>query len=236
VAGLTFPGAQEAVLAVQAEIRQKCRAVPPKINYADEPAGDFGIAHFYGLDISTALDSDFRETFDAGRIPQRYVIIHELGHALSANVSLYRGGDGFTNGLYNEFWRVRGFPGTPWEAQLKAIELTNTQGDAAGYKWWPEENFADAFGAVYSYGQGTLITRTDAYLNEPALRAFYSQLRGKYMATLDSEDVQNVAKAVANFLLPEILGKLDAGFNTTLTTVADRLAAGDKHTATAAID
>src|SRR5687768_2523121 len=168
---LTFPGAASVVRAIHDEMQALYPGIPDLINIYDEPSGDFGIAHFYGMDRDTAEPYDVRVSFDNTYIPARYVICHELGHALSFAVSLKRGGNGFTNGLFDEFWAVRGFPGTAWEGQLEAIRRESTAVNG-GYRYWVEENFADAFGAVNSYGQGTLITRTDAYLDEPALRAF----------------------------------------------------------------
>lgn len=235
MSGLTFPGAQEYVEAIHQELRRLYPAVPPCINYGDESAGDFGIAHFYGLDQTTARTDDFRETFDNDRIPVRYVVCHELGHALSLNATLLRGGNPFTNGLFDEFWAARGFPGTALEANDKAMAMEKVLLNS-GYRHWPEENFADAFGAVNSYGQGTLITETyGAYLNEPRLREFYASLKGAF-EMLSDEDIDRIARAVATRVLPEVLGKLDAGFNTTLPVLLDRVAAGDKHTGTAAID
>lgn len=235
---LSFPGATDVVAAIHAELRRTYRAVPPRLNVGDEPAGDFGIAHFYGLDRLTARDDDFRLTFDAGRIPSRYVVCHELGHALSLNVTLKRGGDPFTNGLFDEFWEARGFtraidaPRTPMEGQELAMRL-DRESLNGGYRFWPEEHFADAFGAINSYGQGTLITATyGAGLEEARLRDFFRSLGGLYMATLDQEDLRNIA----NYLLPEIIGAIKAGFNETLPAVADRVVAGDKKTATPEID
>ena len=51
----------------------------------------------------------------------------------------------YYDGLYEEFWVPRGFPGTPWDAQQHALSFAGN----GGYRYWPEENFADAFGAGF---------------------------------------------------------------------------------------
>jgi hypothetical protein len=222
---LTFPGAEDVVNRVYALLKDRYQAVPVDLSFGDEPSGDFGIAHAYFDDYIT---------FDDNHVPTLYVICHEVGHEIDYNVCKKRGGNGFTNGLYDEFWTVRGFPGTPWDGQNQAIALEAT-GVNKGYRYWVAENFADAFGAVNSFGQGTLITRTDAYLDEDKLRAFYASLEGVDMAITDA-DVDRIATATALKILPDVLQKLNSGFNTSVTTFLDRLARGDKKVETAEVD
>jgi hypothetical protein len=216
--GLTFPGAQAFVDQVHADLRRRYSAIPRNIAFSDEPAGDFGIAHMYYRTTGDLI------TFDEGRVPVLYVVAHELGHALSANVTKLRGGNGFTNGLYDSFWGVRGYPGTPWEAQQRAIAAEAVRLNS-GYRSWPEENFADAFGAVNSYGQGSLITEGyGAYLDESALRAFYASLEGVF-DMLTEEELAQIRATIAPMIL-DVLNKLDSGFNTTEVIHARRVAHG----------
>jgi len=240
---LTFPGAEAVVESIHQELRAAYPlAIPPCINFQNEPAGDFGIAHFYGLDRSTPTVCDMLLTFDEDRIPARYVVCHELGHAISLNVTLKRGLDPFLSGLYQEFWEARSFastaaaPHTPLDAQNLAIQKDQEVVNG-GYRYWPEENFADAFGAVASgYGQGTLITNNyGAYLDENRLRTFYKSLEGLY-AMLSDEEMTTLAMKVSNIILPELLKKIDSGFNNTLPILLNRLAHGDKDVRTEPVD
>ena len=50
------------------------------------------------------------------------------------------------------------------------------------------------------------------------------------------DDIEKIADAVAKKILPEVLTKLDSGFNVTTATLLDRLAAGDKRVETAELD
>jgi hypothetical protein len=159
----------------------------------DEPSGDFGIAHFNGLNS----EGYARFTFDNHQVPTRYVVLHEIGHAVSAEIARRRDMNNWPSGLYDEYWAARNFPGRAWEAQLRAIELEK-QCLNCGYRYWPEESFADTFGAVNSWGQGALITHFyDTYLDEGAMRAFYKNLQ----PTLGGDDL------AAD---PVIVAKLDA--------------------------
>jgi hypothetical protein len=228
---LTFPGAEDVVNRVYAQLKDRYPAVPADLAFGDEPSGDFGVAHAYFNNYVT---------FDDNHVPALYVICHEVGHEIDYNVCKKRGGTGFTNGLYDEFWAVRNFTGTaagtPWDAQLRAIAHNTVANPNAGYRYWPAENFADAFGAVNSFGVGTLITEQyNAYLDEAKLRAFYASLEGVDMAITDA-DVDRIASAVALKILPDVLQKLNSGFNTSVTTFLDRLAHGDKKVETAEID
>lgn len=216
---LTFPGAEAFVEQIHALLRERYSAIPRHVTFSDEPAGDFGIAHTY-----YRSDGDLI-TFDEGRMPVLYVVAHELGHALSFNVSKLRGGNGFTNGLYDEFWAARGFPGTPLEAQQKALAANTAANPNGGYRLYPEENFADAFGAVNSYGQGTLITEFyGAYLDEPKMRAFYASLKGAF-DMLTQDELDQIAARLAPLFL-DVLNKLDSGFNTSMTKQHQRVAHG----------
>jgi hypothetical protein len=215
---LTYPGAEAFAEQVHEALRARYGAIPRIVAFSDEPAGDFGIAHFY-----YRSDGDLI-TFDEGRVPVLYVVAHELGHALSRNVTKLRGGDGFTNGLYDSFWKVRRFPGTPMQAQQAAIAKEAVAVNS-GYRFWPEENFADAFGAVNSYGQGTLITEQyGAYLDEPALRAFYASLEGVF-DMLTQDELDQIKGVIAPMIL-DVLNKLDSGFNTTEVVQKRRVAHG----------
>lgn len=221
---LTFPGAEAWVESIHERLRNKYKGVPGCLNISDESAGDFGIAHFLGLDSRTIRPDDYWLTFDNDRIPAEYVVAHEVGHSLSLNAQLARGGSNFDNGIYDGFWAARGFPGTPWEGQNEAIRLERVYGTNKGYQYWVEENFADAFGAVNTYGQGTLITRIDAYLDEPKLRAFYATLEGLY--SVSDEDIAKIVAGVTAAVLPHLLTKIDSMANLTMTVQHRRVAHG----------
>jgi len=53
---------------------------------------------------------------------------------------------------------------------------------------------------------------------------------------LTDEEIQRIAIKVANYILPDILTKLDSGFNVTEAEHLNRLAKGDHDVRTAPID
>lgn len=231
---LSYPGAQEFVTAIWYELRGAGYPLPKGFIANDEPSGDFGIAHTWGLSNGLA-----NFTFDAGRIPNRYTVVHEIGHAISAEWARRRDIDQWSGGMYDAFWAARNFPGTAWQAQLNAIEVSKTS-EAKGWRLWPEESFADCFAcSATGYGEGSQITEGyGVHLDVEAMRHFYKNLEDNMAITDD--DISRIADAViAKFNAgpaKDLASKLDSGFNVTLTTIADRLAAGDKHTATEPVD
>lgn len=166
---LTYPGAQMYVEGLFYGLRLEY-ALPNAIDTHDEPAGDFGIAHFHGI-----INGRGQLTFDNDRIPLRYTVTHECGHMLSSWATAKRGGDPFTNGLYDEFWAARGFPGTPMDSQLRALAAERIVLNS-GYRYWPEEMFADTFGVVNTPFGFPITDQYGIWLDQDALRAFYKSL------------------------------------------------------------
>ena len=166
---LTYPGADALVASVFAYLKNLYPAMPREYVVSDEPAGDFGIAHCFGLDDQ----GNAVMSFDSDRVPQWYTVAHEFGHALEYNVNLQRGNTNpFDNGLYDEFWAARGFPGTPMEYQLKAISLSGN----TGYGYYPREMFADTFGVVNSLYGFPITNQLGIWLDQDKMRTFYKAL------------------------------------------------------------
>lgn len=128
--------ADDYIRAVHAEISGKYPAVPKILHLSDEPAGDFGIAHFYGLSRD---DGGAILSFDSGYQPGRRTVIHELGHAVHAV-----GGEEFLR----RYWVVRGFPLSIEDANAEALRLQNEGQAFASWSRWPMESFAEDFACL----------------------------------------------------------------------------------------
>jgi hypothetical protein len=77
--------AADAVLELHAQLLRLYPGLPTCALVGDEPAGDFGIAHYLGLSLAGCA----RMTFDVGYAPRAVTKAHELGHAWHDNT----GGD-----------------------------------------------------------------------------------------------------------------------------------------------
>jgi hypothetical protein len=162
---LTYAGAEQYVQQIFANLKTEY-ALPDCLVTTDEPSGDFGIAHFWGLRNGCASF-----TFDDNRIPTRYTISHEIGHSLSA---MWNGGDS-AGPMHEAWWKARGFTGTALEAQQHAIAL-EAQAINSGYRYWPEECFADTFGVVTTPYGFPITEQYGIYLDQDRMRAFYKSL------------------------------------------------------------
>lgn len=173
---LSYAGAQDFVNRIYFELRQEYR-IPECFVSNDESAGDFGIAHFHGL----TLDGCANLTFDNDRIPREYTVKHEIGHALS---SMWNGGSS-AGPMHEAFWVARGFaeaaktnpaiPATAWEAQLLAIQKEQVL-ENSGYRFWPEEAFADTFGVVNTQYAFPITEQYGIWLDQAKMRDFYRAL------------------------------------------------------------
>lgn len=187
---LTYPGAQARVDRIYSELKAEY-AIPECYTVQDEPQGDFGIAHFWGLKNGCGSIS-----FDSGYLPQEYTIRHEIGHALSA---LWNEGSN-AGPMHERFWIARGFneapnaPHTAWQAQLLAIQK-DKESPNGGYRYWPEEAFADTFGVVNTPYGFPITEGYGVWLDQAKMREFYRSLG---MAT-DDQVYQQVIKALTNF-------------------------------------
>ena len=184
---LTYPGAQDYVSRTYWAMKADFR-LPECFISNDEPPGDFGIAHFHGLTANGCANL----TFDNDRIPWEYTVKHEIGHALSA---MWNGGSS-AGPMHEAWWKVRGFPGTAWEAQLRAIDL-DRQRLNGGYIYWPEEAFADTFAIVTMTNPPPPITyQYGLWLDRAKMRDFYKSLG----AEMDKDAIKAaVIEALADF-------------------------------------
>ena len=188
--------ADEAILEVHAEANLRYPAVPDCVGLADEPAGDFGIAHFYGNDAQPGRggftfygitgEGCALMSFDVGYTPTRRVILHELGHAIHAR---------FGPPALFAYWAVRGFPLSVDAANAEASRLEPIPGQQFN-SWarWPMESFAEDFACLDE--PVTPITHDWGVPRDvPALRAFYSSLgREEDVLNMDIAELRKVIR------------------------------------------
>ena len=215
--------------------------IPPCLEISDEPAGDFGIAHFYGV----RADGCGVMTFDEGYLPSRHTVAHELGHGLHAYVQRFLDADPYgPGGVLFRFWSACGFTVTVGAATSQAAALEAAGEAYQGWRRRPSEIIAElfAFAVLGDY----LLTETygaDPWVLRDRALAFFAAEKGDDMARLDPADMAELKahldKRVAlaeQHLAVEIVGAIKSGFNVTLPTLLNRLAAGDKDVGTAPID
>lgn len=248
--------ADEYILSVHQRLVSEYPAVPDAIALMDESAHDFGVAHFIGVDAEMYLREGFAYygqtldgiavlTFDAGRTPAEWVVCHELGHGMHANLGGNPHRASPSDPVLQAYWAAMGYT-TPL---ADAIAFAESQPYESGHKYYPTEHFADAFAWVtantfgsadyYRYG-GSL---TDAKRSE--LRAFFASLRVQteeddMFTDEDRKKLDYVFAAMTGAepptrpsMIREVFDALKAGFNVTLPTFLDRLASGDKKVITA---
>lgn len=209
----------------------------------DTATGTFGLAWCYGLDDDGEPMFAVRDDIDVD--VYKYVGYHESGHALMsvlARAFAKKNGITFQQAvdiLRARYWAMRGFPGSWQDAQAVAE-------GGGGWFYYPDESWADAFGhALFSlhpfpdyvtgewtnnFGQQPIWTHAHDAVQ------FFQRLMQEVGIVLTDEDKNDIAKRVASLILPEVVGAIKAGFNITLPTVINRLAAGDKRVETAEID
>ena len=238
-----IPGGDDAgqkILPYYAIARQYFPVLPENAEVRpDTAAGTWGLAWCFGLDPANGQPVfAVRDDIDVDVI--KYVGYHESGHAFMYVIARAMGGDfdAAVNVLRGRYWAMRGFPGTWEDAQAKAE-------GGGGWFYYPDESWADAFAhALFSlhpfdgyvtgewtnnFGQRPIWTHP-----EDAVR-FFQRLQQE-VNVLTDEDKNDIARRVALLVLPEVMGAIKAGFNVTLPTVLDRLAAGDKRVETAEIE
>lgn len=184
----------EFIVSVHERIKARVPGVPDQLALMDEPAGDFGIAHFLGVDREPGLRPDFNYygttrdgiavlTFDAGYTPEERVVVHELGHALQDNTDgaadMWLG----RSPLY-PFWAARGLPGTPDDSDRKVNEFSDQY---ERWRHYAAEIFAECFAACYVEGYQE---RTQTYgipHDGEKMRAFFASLRPNF--TTEEEEM-----------------------------------------------
>lgn len=212
----------------------------------DRAAGSWGLAWFFGLSNGLPIFSVRDDVVLNAKIGY-----HEAGHAFEALFAdllarqLFITFDAAVDVLRTAYWQWRGFPGT-WQ---EALDYSYSLGSpSAGWAFLPGESLAEAFSAAVSgivlsewtasYGKDLALSFDNVYTpiaGALRARAFFLSIM-KEVAMLTDEEISRIADAVSARILPEVLGKLQAGFNTSVTTFIDRQTAGDKKVATAEID
>lgn len=230
--------ANEFVLGIRDELRNAGLMVSECVVVEDDPAGDFGIAWYYGIDRSTSCA---RMSYDVGYLPSRHTVVHEFGHDFHAKWQYA--------GVFEGFWSLV-FGGFSPET---AAHESNIQADA--YQAWrrrPSEVIADLFAWAYlgdfvqteMWGipltqelRSRLMSYFRSFKEETEsvtpqqmdeLKAHLSQ----EVAQMEARLKERIALAETN-VLREVMGGLLAGFNVTVPTHLNRLASGDKNVLTA---
>lgn len=228
--------ANEYVLGIRDELRAAGFHVSQCVNIGDDPQGDFGIAWYTGI-----VDGCAQMRYDVGYLPSKHTVIHEFGHDMH---SKWQGHD-----ILPLFWVRMGIPYSFDEAFQQGA-------GGSQYERWrhtPAEILADMFAwtVLGDFVQTATfgIPLTDHLRAD--LTAFFRTFRDEEVdMALTDADKAWIADAIAESesrvksrlataevdILREVLGKLEAGFNTTVSTFIDRQSAGDKKVATAPID
>jgi len=164
------------------------------ILYPDTPAGTFGLAWCYGINQVTGQPYfAVRDDIDVDLYP--YIGFHESGHSFQNTIAWLKSKKNGTEWIdefdiiRERYWAFRGFPGTWWDGQLKAI-------GGAGWGYYPDESFADAFAHVilmlhpypwYVTGEWTI--NYGMYLDINGMLEFVNQLASEVEGDeLDAED------------------------------------------------
>ena len=228
--------ANEYVLGIRDELRAAGFHVSQCVNIGDDPQGDFGIAWYSGI-----IDGCAQMRYDVGYLPSKHTVVHEFGHDMH---SKWQGSDSLPL-----FWARMGIPYSYEEAFQQGA-------GGSQYERWrhtPSEILAEMFAwtVLGDYVQ----TATFGIQLTPFLRAdltalfrtFRDEEESMALTEADKADIaamiaasearlkQRIATGEVD-ILREVLGKLESGFNTTVSTFLDRQSAGDKKVATAPID
>lgn len=226
------------IYAIRDELRSLGYSVSQCLLIDDDPQGDFGIAWYLGIDRSTGCA---RMRYDVGYLPSKHTVVHEFGHDIHAKWE--------AAGIFQGFWSAAGFPLTPDEA-INAARASGSQ-----YGYWqrtPSEMLAEVFAwtVLGDYCQTEMFgvaltpdlrTKLQAYFKtygEEEDVALTDADRAQIQASIEASEnrIKQVLQTQTVDILREVLGKLDAGFNTTLATLIDRQTAGDKKVSTAEVD
>ncbi len=169
----------------------------------DEDTRDytFGIAWYRGIDPVTGFPifagrDDLVATYNVEKTP--YVGFHEAGHAFmticARAIARARGTVDGHNEIRERYWALRGFPGTWRDAHLVATSPTG------GWKYYPDESFADAFAQViFGYVAGEWTETYGLPIDIPAARAFFKQLEREALggADMDEQTTRTIARQEA---------------------------------------
>lgn len=190
--------ADELILGVHRVLADEFPAMPRCLRLRDEPTGDFGIAHAYGILPDGCGDL----SFDAGYAPTKKTIRHELAHLVWYNTP---------PDTLDRFLVARAFPGTVVELNAMAGQAwaKATTADERFRAWglWPAEQFADCFAAVTwtpdqpEYERWEMTATFGTPLTEDRRRillAFYASLRAtpKEVTTVTEDDVRRIVAQV----------------------------------------
>ena len=144
----------------------------------DTESHTWGIAWYRGLDPVTGFPIFAgRDDLVASPLLEKtpYVGFHEAGHAFmtmcARGIARLRGTADGHNEVRERYWAMRGFPGTWWDAHTFA----NSPG--GGWRYYPDESFADAFAQViFGYVDGEWTENYGLPIAVDAARAFFKLL------------------------------------------------------------
>lgn len=179
---------------------------------ADTREGTFGIAWYRGIDFTTGFPIfAARDDLVASPLLEKtpYVGFHESGHAFQTIVARELArirGVSFQEAIDDgraRYWALRGFSGTWWDAHTFALT------PAGGWKYYPDESFADAFAQViFGYLAGEWTENYGRPLDVTAARAFFKDLEREALGgdDLDEQATRSIARqeaadAVAGYAL-----------------------------------
>lgn len=143
---------------------------------ADTLAHSWGIAWYRGIDPVTGFPIFAgRDDLVASPLLEKtpYVGFHEAGHAFmtmcARGIARVRGITDGHNEVRERYWAMRGFPGSWWDAHQHAL--------AAGWSYYPDESFADAFAQViFGYIAGEWTQNYGLPIDVAVACAFFKQL------------------------------------------------------------
>ena len=202
----------------------------------DDVLNNFGIAWCFGLDA----DGCGLLSFDEGYLPTKHTVLHEFGHLVHAYVQRFIKWD-----VVNDFWLAMGFTTSLEGATAESNRLAALGQQYPAWQHNPSEVFADcfAYAILGDWTQTQTFGATDIRLRADT---FFRELKEEDMALTESDKafIQDTVQTAVNSrvgtaevnILREVLGKLNSGFNTTVSTFIDRQSAGDKKVATAPVD
>lgn len=147
-----MPHAADVVLAVHADLSAKYPAIARCLVVEDEPAGDFGVAHYYGRTSAGCA----RISFDVGYPPPRARVAHELTHDLH-RAGTSEGGPWWMDPrdvVLRGYWAAMGYTTPLEEAISLALRVERERGFAAAWRYYPGEQLADAVGWLNYPGEG----------------------------------------------------------------------------------
>lgn len=177
------------------------------IIHPDTEPHTFGIAWYRGIDPVTGFPIFAgRDDLVASPLVEKtpYVGFHEAGHAFQTVVArslAERQGVSFheaINAGRASYWAMRGFPGTWWDANTRA------DSPAGGWRYYPDESFADAFAqVVFGYSVGEWTENYGLPIDVATARAFFKQLESEATGghDVDEATTRTIARQEATDIL-----------------------------------